>query len=235
MPLHLVKNMPDLIETVNEELCKLCTWLSSNKLSLNVKKTHFMVFKTKNKRIPRVSNSITIGNEEIKQVECTKFLGVYIDEKLSWNTHVKNVKNKLSKGAGIMYKAKSLVNDSTLMTIYYSFVYPYLYYGIIAWGNTYDYLLDSINTVHKRIIRIMASARKYAHTDPFFKEFKLLRLQQIYILNCAVFMFKRYYKNLPECFDEMYLLNRDVHTYDTRQVHLFHSPKWKLDIMRRSI
>ena len=144
---------------------------------------------------------------------------------------MKSVKNKLSKGAGIMYKLRPYLNKETLLTVYYSFVYPYLYYGVIAWGNTYDSLLHSVNIVHKRIIRIMASARKFDHTSPLFRHFKLLTLNQIYTLNCSVFMFKRRYRLLPECFDNMYTLNRSLHPYNTRQSNLFQYYKWNLDIM----
>ena len=111
------KDVEQLIQLINEELHKICTWLSANKLSLNVKKTHFMVFKSKNKKITMPSQSIHIGNEEIKRVESTKILGVHIDSKLSWEKHIRCVKNKMSKGAGIIYKVKPLLNEKTLLTL----------------------------------------------------------------------------------------------------------------------
>ena len=180
-----------------------------------------MIFKSKNKKIPQDIDPIMIGNEEINRVSCTKFLGIYIDDKLTWTTQVIHVKNKLSKAAGIMYKARPSLNVETLKCVYYSFVYPYLYYGIIAWGNTYESYLSIINTVHKRIIRTMASARKYEHTEPIFSRFKLLTFQQIYKYNCAMFMFKRFHLLLPVCFNEMFRLNIDVHTHHTRQSDFF--------------
>ena len=75
--LAIGKNMTQLIETINSELEKLKIWLSANKLSLNVKKTHFMVFKTKNKKIPSEINPISIGNKKIKSL-------LY---KISWNSY----------------------------------------------------------------------------------------------------------------------------------------------------
>ena len=59
------KNISELIKNINEESSKLCTWLSANKLSLNVKKTHFMIFKSRNKKVPPIHDQIMIGNEEI--------------------------------------------------------------------------------------------------------------------------------------------------------------------------
>ena len=141
----------------------------------------------------------------------------------------------MSKAAGIIYKARPFLKEETLKTIYYSFVYPYLYYGVIAWGNTYDSYLTSVNIAHKRIIRTMASARKYEHTEPLFKRFKLLTLHQIYKYNCSMFMFKRYHSMLPMCFNDMFCLNSDIHSYPTRQSNYFHCKIWNLDIMRRSV
>ena len=78
------------------------------------------------------------------------------------------VKNKVAKGIGIIYKVKPLLNEATLLTLYYSFVYPYLYYGIIAWGYTYDTYLNSVKTAQRRVIRVIASVSRYADTEPLF-------------------------------------------------------------------
>ena len=192
------KNIDEIIQNINTELEKISTWLAANKLSLNVKKTHFMIFKPKNKKIIMPHESICIGNEEINQVESTKFLGVYIDSKLNWQQHIKCVKNKISKGAGIIYKVKPLLNESTLLTLYYSFVYPYLYYGIIAWGTTYESYLKSVKVAQKRVIRVIASAGRNDHTEPLFKKYKLLNVYKLYVYNCAFFMFKAFHGKLPQ-------------------------------------
>ena len=95
------KDLNELIETVNKELQKVVTWLAANKLSLNIKKTHFMIFKTKNKSTKH-SNSIKIGNEVLNEVEQTKFLGVIIDNRLNWNFHVNFIKRKIAKEFGVI-------------------------------------------------------------------------------------------------------------------------------------
>ena len=77
-------NVEDLIRTMNNELMKINEWLYCNKLSLNVSKTHFIIFKSQGMRNPIVNESLVIRNEVIKRGRKTKFLGVMIDEKLSW-------------------------------------------------------------------------------------------------------------------------------------------------------
>ena len=107
----------------NGELENISLWLKINKLSLNIKKTHFVMFQ-KGKWTMSIPD-ITIDNQPIDKVEKTKFLCVVIDSKLSWKNHICLVAGKLSKSIGMIIKAREYLNRSALLTLYYSFVYPY--------------------------------------------------------------------------------------------------------------
>ena len=87
------KNIENLICLMNTEVKKILIWLNANKLSLNVKKTHFILFSFSNKRIVN-TNGIVIDNQPVSRVSYTKCLGVIIDDKLNWSEHVNNLKNK---------------------------------------------------------------------------------------------------------------------------------------------
>ena len=97
-------NIESAIEILNSELEKISTWLTENKLTLNVSKSHFMIFHRA--RIKTDSIKIALGKSRIKQVPFTKFLGVIIDDKLNFDNHISYIKNKISKGLGILIKAK---------------------------------------------------------------------------------------------------------------------------------
>ena len=99
------KDIKTLSDTANQELCKVANWLAANKLSLNVRKTHFVIYKAKNKKM---ANNITIniGNQSIEQVNNTNFLGLNIDQDPSWKHHIKEVTSKISKLSGIMIRAR---------------------------------------------------------------------------------------------------------------------------------
>ena len=90
-----------LNQVVNQEICKVSNWLTANRLSLNVQKTHFLIFKEKNKRANNTS-SIRIKDQNIEQVTNTNFPGlVNIDQDLAWKYHIKEVANKISKVTAI--------------------------------------------------------------------------------------------------------------------------------------
>ena len=110
------KNLVTLKETTNRELNKIASWLSANKLSLNIKKTHFIIFKSRGKK----SNqhvSIIMNNQEIEQVKYTKFLGLYIDDEFTWKYHIDQVASKITKMTGILAKARHYLSLKTLQTI----------------------------------------------------------------------------------------------------------------------
>ena len=167
-------DLDELTKSINEELDSIIFWLEVNKLSLNISKTHYIVF-TRRKTVAQDIN-IHVKNVAIGRVSYTKFLGVQIDEKLNWKPHIEYIRKKLSKSTGILIKARQYLPKQCLKTLYYTFVYPYLNYCIQVWGKTYASYLDPINKAQKRIIRIITSSNYRKHTPPLFKQLSILKL-----------------------------------------------------------
>ena len=130
-----------LIEQMNNEIIKIIYWLDINKLSLNLKKTHFIIFRKRRGNI-HIDNDLFVDNEIISMSNHTKFLGVMVGSHLSYESHINHIKGKISRGMGILYKAKKYLNDSALLTMYYAFIYPYYAYCITVWGNTFSSVLE---------------------------------------------------------------------------------------------
>ena len=107
---------------MNVELEKLVDWLNINKLLLNINKTHFMVFSLTKKRIA-ADIVIRIREDVISRVYFTKFIGVIIDSQLKWNEDIQHVKAKISRGLGIISKARKVLQKSTLVTLDYCLIF----------------------------------------------------------------------------------------------------------------
>ena len=93
-------NLASLISIANSDLEKIFEWLNANKLSLNIKKTKYMIF-SKKMNIPNPSRQLLINNSPIERVKEFKFLGFVIDEHLSWTYHILYISNKISKMIGL--------------------------------------------------------------------------------------------------------------------------------------
>ena len=118
-------NQLELECMLNRELAQLCKWFAVNKLSLNLSKTRYMLFRN---RPPDVDFNVFIEHERINSVHLTKFLGIYIDDKLYWKYHINTVRSKLSKVAAIIYRACCLINQDGIYMLYYSLFLPYINY-----------------------------------------------------------------------------------------------------------
>ena len=145
------KDIQDMCHRLNEDLVKIQEWLCCNKLSLNVSKTHYMVFTPRNKIVNDVNDiNIMIHSEKIERVYTTKFLGVQIDAQLNWKGHIEYTCKKLSKCIGILAKARKVLYKSCLINLYYTFAYPYFIYCNQVWGNAYQTNLEKNCTCAKK-------------------------------------------------------------------------------------
>ena len=133
---------------INRELQNVSDWLKLNKLSLNIDKTHFIIFKRPRKIID-YEPCLYIDSIPISRVKETKFLGVFIDEHLTWHRHVNYISSKIAKGIGILHKARKFLNKQTLHQLYYTFIYPYLSYCNHVWGNTHSTQLSRLVLLQK--------------------------------------------------------------------------------------
>ena len=123
----------DISEILNTELENISIWLEANKLTININKTHYMMFHKTG--IKRITNFIIyISNNAIDRSINTKFLWVIIDNKLNWAAHIPHIKNKIYKSIGIIYKIIHYLDKRSLRIMYFTFIYPYLIYCIEIWG-----------------------------------------------------------------------------------------------------
>ena len=113
-------NLSDLITIVNQELSNLSVWFKANKLSLNIDKTNYMIFKYRHSNRMYDDLNICIDGRKISKVSHTKFLGVLLDESLTWSNHTSNIVNILSKYCGILYRLREVLPSKAL----FSLVFP---------------------------------------------------------------------------------------------------------------
>ena len=191
------KNISELMLLVNTELVKLCEWFKANKLSLNAKKTSFMLFGRKGKSIGDCF-VINIDGTKIERVDHTKFLGVYIDETLNWKQHTSHVSSKISMSIGVMNRVKCFLSTNVLKTLYFSLIHPYLIYCNIVWGNANNITLNKLTTLQKRAIRLITHSHFRCSTSHLFNKLKILKLVDIYKFQLGQFIFKSINNLLPK-------------------------------------
>ena len=127
---------PNRLQSVlNEEVSNFDVWLKCNKLSVNLKKTNYIFFKSRQKELNYHFN-LFFGNQPLVQANMTKFLGVYVDEHLTWKHHISFICKQISKSVGIISRSRFYLSSKTKLTLYYALIYPYITYCNSTWSST---------------------------------------------------------------------------------------------------
>ncbi len=202
------------------DISELIEWFRANKLSLNINKTNFVLFKPKKLVIPDDSLdsdcTLSFGNEEISCLSHTKFLGMELDEYSEWSSHYKSLNSRLSRAIFSMNKVKNVLPTSCMKMLYYSLFHSHLTYGLHLWGpNIADKLRKKVFLKQKKIIRIMCNESFNAHTDDLFKRHEILKLEDLIDLEIQKLMFKHSKDMLP--LPLMSLFPVSTTKYQTRQ------------------
>ena len=156
----------------------------------------------------------------LERVKQTKFLGVLIDEGLTWKHHIDCISKTLSTNIGVMNKLKHFIPDCILHTLYCTLILPYLNYGILKWGNTCKTYLDKLIKLQKWAIRTVSNSHYRSHSGPLFAKYNVLTVDDMYLLELGVFMFRYSMSDLPSAFNDYYFTKRsDIHRYQTRNVN----------------
>ena len=191
--LYADRNLKSLETMVNDDLSNVYDWLTANKLSLNIKKSNFGIFRARQKKLHyevnlKVFDYQTNTYISLERKNYVKCLGVLIDETLSWKYHIAHLVSKISKTIGIIARLRHFVPLATLHHIYISLIQPYLLYGIVAWGRAAKTHRNKILLLQKRALRLMYFGDYKSHAVPYFLSSRFLPLDFLYFKSVAVLM-----------------------------------------------
>ena len=203
------KDIQLLEDEVKCELNKVFHWLASNKLTLNVSKSKFMIVTNKKQFPANFSINLNrecvnaIASKEVKSLmleKCNsyKYLGVFIDRKLNWKSHIEYICKKISKACGALAKLRHCVSTNTLIEVHHALIHSYLRYGVVVWGKASKTALKPLNTVVNRALKIMTFL-PFGRVDmkPVYECLKILNVEKVCLLETSKFLFKSNNDILP--------------------------------------
>ena len=187
-------NLQELLGRITAEMCKLKNWFDRNKLSLHLNKTKLMLFG--NYKISTQA-LIQVDGVNIERVHENTFLGIILDEKITWKSHTKHIQNKLSRSISVLSKAKHFLDHKSLHILYNSLILPYLNYCAEIWGNTFKCTLQPLSILQKRAIRIIHNTGYRVHTNPLFLQSKTMKFTDLVHFHTAQIMYRAINNLLP--------------------------------------
>ena len=149
------KDVSQMEEILNTELEKVSNWLIANKLSLNVSKSNVLVFRSKSANSDKILN-LKINGQSLEENTYAKYLGVYIDHKLTWHHQTVHVNSKLIKGNAILAKLRHYVPGKVMKNLYNALIQPHLDYGALIWGKANEIHVKKIRSSLNKTMRIIS-------------------------------------------------------------------------------
>ena len=213
-------------------------WYSQNKLKINTDKTKSMLIKN-NHVIPTQNLNIRLGNQCLENVQHIRYLGLEIDENLTWEHHIKGVTKSISAKLNLLSKLAYTLSESMLIKLYLTTIQPCIDYGISVWGNTNNKNKTVIHRLQKRAARIVTNNFDYnaIHGEDIIKQlsWKLFDKRRDYAIACL--MFKCFHGTAPSRLCNEIEMVFDRHGYSTRNSDSLNivPPKVNVKIMKTSL
>ena len=179
------------------------------------------MFKSHKKQL-ETNLTINLNSQEIQKVNKTKFLGIIIDQHLTWKSHIEYIATKISKTIGILCRIRFYINQALLKILYNNLIYPYLYYGNIVWANNYPTRLDKLLKLQKKALRVITFSLYKAPSLPLFQKLNLLDINKINDFLASTFCFNLKSNSLPVYFNDFCIENTQVHNHHTRKCNNLH-------------
>ena len=197
-------------------MTQLNNWFKANKLTLNSEKSSFTIFKSSKKVIPNLPNQIEFFNQNIKKTSHIKFLGIILDENLTFNDHINEVCNKLKRLFHIFYNIRDYLSHENIKTIYYALVYSRIKYGISVYGQACNTKLKRIQTIQNQLLKVLAGKDYLFSTDKLHVEFELLKVKDIKEQEVLAFVHNFFSNSLPPVFNGYFETLVSNHNRNTR-------------------
>ena len=202
----------NIVRRLNIDIKSLDNWLTANKISLNSNKTELIVFRKKGTSIPNIK--IKINGTKLIPTTCVKYLGIYLDEHLTFDSHISVLNAKLRRANNMLAISRHYVPLKNLKQIYYGQFHSHLQYCCQVWGQNTSKLTKTIS-LQKKAVRLMSFADRDAHSSPLFSKLEILKLNDIISNSNTIFVHSSLNGNAPHCFKKTFEEFVDNKRYET--------------------
>ena len=198
----------------------LFDWLCANRLSLNAGKTEFIVFRPLSRKIDSERLTLKLHHTKLFESSKIKYLGLILDNKLSWKYHIAELSKKLSRAVGMLYKIRQFCPTSVLRSLYFSLFNSHLSYGLVVWGNAKRTLINKVKSLQKRALRALRCIDflndGQDDINHIHHNLKILNVDHQLQVQLSSLMWDYDHNTIPESLRTHFKRANIVHNYSTR-------------------
>ena len=202
-----------LYNDMKHDLNILEKWFNLNKLCVNTKKCNFILFSSEHNEVIN-DDKLNFFGSKLSHVRNTKFLGLHLTYNLDWTNHIADICKKISKYVGIFFRVKDLIPYRCKRLLYFSLVHCHLTYLLTIWGVSSENKLHALKILQNKLIKILFDMPIRTHTSDVYKNTNILSISSQLQFSSSL-LIKNLILNKVHT-NTAILINRDVHTYNTR-------------------
>ena len=221
------KNLRVLKACIEHDLSIITDWFGANSLTLNINKTSLLLFDYRKQQNNVLE--LNVSGNIIKSVKCTKFLGVILDDKLSWDNHLDQLRSKINQNYALLCRSKKLLNVHGMKILYHALIYSHLSYCIVLWGSMLSAeSTRKLGTLQNKCVKLVDLSKT---VNQIYKQYRILKIADIIDLEQKKLGHKLIHGELPKNLEKLMMTNstgcplKKQHQYKTRQKKLPNLPK----------
>jgi hypothetical protein len=201
---------------MNNSLSKIARWFESNQLTLNIKKTKFMIFGTTYALKNFSDISLMYGNSTVERVNKFKYLGVILDPHLSWCEHVEYISSTISKRIGVIRRVKFYLPPKTLNMLANALVFPHFDYCSAVWSNFKLEYSNCLQVLQNKLARVLLSADIRTPINDMMTTLNWVKLDKRWQNQLLLIVFKCLRHDAPSYLSSQFIYTSSMHSQNTR-------------------
>ena len=227
------KNIVTLRSTLQNSLDTVFKWCGNNRMVLNPIKTKSMVISTRQKhQLAPLLLDLSVGRNSIEQVHSHRLLGIIIDDKLCWDSHVHRTTMTVARNVYLLSKLCKIVDTQTLKLFYNAHIKSHVDYASVVWDGCSDAIRKRLASLIRRCVKLILPSPTLSMEEKF-KDLKILNLQQQFLYNKGVFVFKSGSGTMPEYITSLF--TRPMSSQCSSRISIYHLPHPRLDLFKTSV
>ena len=229
----------NLQEIINSDLKIVSEWITANKLRINAQKSSALIISPKSNDKASYQNlTILFDDFKINLSKCVKYLGLQIDDNLTFKTHINFLYSKRSRTLSVMFKVKHYLLKTYLLLLYNTLFHPHLIYCILAWSSTFSTYLNPLQTLQNKAIKLIEGLNHWQSSTTAYKKLKILKINELVKFEIVKFLHQHFNNKLLLNFQNYFVGLNQIHTIDTRRRLTgcnYRIPFYKISRMQRLI
>jgi hypothetical protein len=208
------------------------SFLNCRSLSMNISKTKFLIFTTRNSTSEDIFDELIFEDNVIENVSSFEYLGLTLDSQLNWYAHIDKILRRISPMVGLLRRLKRLLPRNLLWQYYYSYIHSQLTYMIIVWGFASSHRILPLQRIQNKAIKCILGRPLLTSTSLLYSE-KLLPISKLHHYESILFIYKVVNGIIDS--DYQFTTNLSVTGRITRQSSLLRPPNYILGLAQNSI